>query len=49
MCISDDKGCICPDCPVGKSVGLKYQKFCLKGSEMAQRYENTLWGTSLNR
>jgi hypothetical protein len=49
MCISDDKGCTCPQCPVGKSVGLKYQKFCLKGSEMAQRYENTLWGTSLNR
>jgi hypothetical protein len=49
MCISDDKGCICPTCPLGKSVGLKYQKFCLKGSEMAQRYENTIWGSSLNR
>ena len=49
MCISDDKGCSCPQCPIGKEVGLKYKKFCLKGSEMAQRYENTLWGTSLNR
>ena len=49
MCISDDKGCICPTCPIGRDVGLKYQKFCLKGSEMAQRYENTIWGTSLNR
>lgn len=49
MCISDDKGCTCPQCPIGKEVGLKHQKFCLKGSEMAQRYENTLWGTSLNR
>ena len=49
MCISEDKGCSCPQCPIGKEVGLKHQKFCLKGSEMAQRYENTLWGTSLNR
>jgi len=49
MCISEDKGCFCPQCPIGKEVGLKHQKFCLKGSEMAQRYENTLWGTSLNR
>lgn len=49
MCISDDKGCACPQCPIGKEVGLKHQKFCLRGSEMAQRYESTLWGTSLNR
>lgn len=49
MCISDDKGCSCPQCPVGKEVGLKHQKFCLRGSEMAQRYESTLWGTSLNK
>jgi hypothetical protein len=49
MCIDDDKGCNCPQCPIGKEVGLKNQKFCLRGSEMAQRYEHTLWGTSLNR
>ena len=30
MCISDDKGCSCPQCPIGKEVGLKHQKFCLK-------------------
>lgn len=49
MCISEDKGCACPQCPIGKEVGLKYQKFCLRGSEMAQRYEHTIWGASLNR
>jgi len=49
MCISQDKGCSCPPCPVGKEVGLKYQKFCLHGSEMAQRYEHTIWGASLNK
>jgi len=49
MCISDDKGCICPTCPVTPEYGMKYKDFCLKGSEMAQRYEHTIWGSSLNR
>jgi hypothetical protein len=49
MRISDEKSCLCPTCPVTPEYGLKYQKFCIRGSEMAQRYENTLWGTSLNR
>ncbi|MEN6610635.1 MAG: DUF2769 domain-containing protein [Methanoregulaceae archaeon] len=45
MCISDEKGCICPDCPVSKDFGLKYDYFCTKGSEKALRYEHALWGT----
>jgi hypothetical protein len=45
MCISADKGCICPTCPVMSDLGLKYKSYCLKGSEKALRYENTLWGT----
>jgi hypothetical protein len=49
MCISEERSCNCPTCPVTPEYGMKYQKFCLRGSEMAQRYENTLWGTSLNR
>lgn len=49
MCISEAKICMCPGCPVTPEYGMKYQKFCSKGSEMAQRYEKTLWGTSLNR
>ena len=49
MCISEEKGCNCPTCPVTPEYGMKYQKFCLRGSEMAQRYEKTIWGTSLNR
>lgn len=47
MCISDPKGCICPTCPLGQSIGLKNNTFCIGGSEMAQRYEHTIWGASL--
>ena len=47
MCISDPKTCICPTCAIGQSVGLKNNSFCTRGSEMAQRYEHTIWGTSL--
>jgi len=49
MCISEEKSCNCPTCPVTPEYGMKYKKFCLRGSEMAQRYENTIWGASLNR
>ncbi len=45
MCIDADKGCICQTCPVTADLGLKYKSFCLKGSERAQSYENTLWGS----
>ncbi len=47
MCISEDKGCICPSCPVAAEFGLKYKSFCLKGAEKAQRYEHALWGTKM--
>lgn len=45
MCISEEKECICPDCPVTPEFGLKHTFYCTKGSEKAQRYERTLWGT----
>jgi hypothetical protein len=47
MCIPYEKGCICPTCPVAKDLGLKYSSFCTRGSEKAQRYENTLWGSKM--
>ena len=47
MCITNEKGCICPDCPVTKEYGLKNKFFCMKGAEKAQRYENSLWGTKM--
>ena len=47
MCISEDKGCICPSCPVTSEYGLKNKFFCLKGAEKAQRYEHTVWGTKM--
>ncbi|ACL18010.1 DUF2769 domain-containing protein [Methanosphaerula palustris] len=47
MCISDQKTCACPTCGLGQSVGLKNTSFCTRGSEMGQRYEHTIWGTSL--
>jgi hypothetical protein len=47
MCISEDKGCICPSCPVAAEFGLKNKSFCLKGAEKSQRYEHALWGTKM--
>ena len=47
MCISFEKKCICPTCPVTADLGLKKQFFCTRGSEKAQRYEHTLWGTKV--
>lgn len=47
MCISEEKDCICPSCPVAAEAGLKHKYFCTKGSEKAQRYENALWGTKM--
>jgi len=46
MCISEEKGCNCPKCPLAKDIGLMYKFFCNRGSEMAQRYEYTIWGAS---
>ena len=46
-CISYDKGCICPRCPVTSDPGLKYKEFNLRGSEKAHRYENTIRGSKI--
>ena len=31
-CIKEKKGCICPDCPVTKKMGLKWGYYCTDGS-----------------
>jgi hypothetical protein len=46
-CITFEKGCICPTCPVTSAAGLKHTKFCTRGSEKALRYEHALWGTKI--
>jgi hypothetical protein len=35
-CTFDKKGCICPTCPVTKSLGLKKAYYCVKGTEQEQ-------------
>lgn len=47
MCIDREKDCICPSCPVSGDLGLKHKFYCTRGAEKAQRYEHTIWGTSL--
>jgi len=47
MCISEEKKCICPTCPVAIDMGLKHSSFCTRGSEKAQRYEGAIWGTKV--
>jgi len=32
-CITDEKGCICPSCPITPMMGLKNGYYCTKGSE----------------
>lgn len=49
MCIDQEKGCSCPACPVAKDLGLKYKSFCTRGAEKAQRFEQTIWGSTLVR
>jgi hypothetical protein len=49
VCISDDKGCKCPGCPVTPEYGMKNQKFCLRGSEPAQRFVNAVLGVSAKK
>jgi hypothetical protein len=39
LCISEDSGCTCRNCPVMTELGLIHHDFCLKGGEAAQRYE----------
>lgn len=36
-CITEEKGCICPKCPVTPEMGLIKTYFCTKGSEAQQR------------
>jgi hypothetical protein len=47
LCISEEKGCICPQCPVSVEFGQKHRFFCTRGSEKAQRFERALWGTKM--
>ena len=35
-CIKEEKGCICPDCPVTKKMGLKHGYYCTRGSALEQ-------------
>jgi hypothetical protein len=46
VCIGEDNGCICPDCPVTPEYGMKNMKYCLRGSEPAQRYVMGVLGRS---
>ncbi len=34
--INKDKGCLCPGCPVQKSMALRWDRYCLKGSGKEQ-------------
>lgn len=36
VCIKDEKGCICPTCPVAEKMKLKHMYFCTRGSEKEQ-------------
>jgi hypothetical protein len=44
VCISQEKDCICPTCPITGELGLKNKLYCMRGSEMAQRYDHALHG-----
>jgi hypothetical protein len=37
-CISDDKGCLCPVCPLFAQLGLTADTYCLRGAEASVRY-----------
>lgn len=36
-CITVEHGCICPGCPVSRKAGLKFDFYCTRGSEKAQK------------
>lgn len=36
-CTFEKKGCLCPSCPVTKTLGLKRAYYCIKGSEQEQK------------
>ena len=35
-CIKEEKGCLCPGCPVLEQEGLQHVYFCIRGSETDQ-------------
>ncbi|HUK38618.1 MAG TPA: DUF2769 domain-containing protein [Methanomicrobiales archaeon] len=41
-CVTEDFGCVCPECPLIDEIGLEYLTFCLKGGEASQRYRERL-------
>jgi hypothetical protein len=47
MCISSEKKCICQNCQVKKDLGLKNIFYCTRGDEKGQRYEHSIWGSTL--
>jgi hypothetical protein len=47
MCITFEKECLCTQCPVRGELGLNNMFFCIRGAEMAQRYEHTIWGAEM--
>lgn len=47
LCITDEKGCICPSCPITMEFGFRHTLFCRRGNEKTQRYEHGLWGTKM--
>lgn len=47
MCISYEKECICQKCQVKKDLGLTYKYYCSRGDEKGQRYQNSVWGSTL--
>ncbi len=40
-CITAEKGCICPTCPVTPRMGLKHSYYSTRGSEMEQIKKGT--------
>jgi hypothetical protein len=39
LCIFDEKGCACENCPVRSEIGLQFCRYCLSGNEAAQRHD----------
>lgn len=40
-CITIERGCMCPECPFGQKymIGVKYNFYCIRDSEMKQRFK----------
>lgn len=36
-CTFEKKGCLCPSCPVTKTLGLKKAYYCIRGAEEEQK------------